>query len=139
MKRWRIQKSCKTFDCDIEAGAAWHSLYFSVTVSEGHRCLCPARAEADGWGGAESNVESLDGFLGPVSSHFSSSCYSLAFGLSRTISFPFNKAPFYNLDQIKLVSTGCNQKHLNIYNCKCLCLPGRTMSFLRTGILLKLI
>lgn len=87
MRGRRIQKPCKRSDCDIEAGAARHSLYFPAAVSEGHRRLCPARTEADRRGGAESNVESLEGFLGPVSSLFPSSCYTLAFGLSKTISF----------------------------------------------------
>lgn len=134
-REWKdreIQKPHKRFDCDIETKVSWHGHHFTVTVSEDHRCPCPGRAKADRLGRVRiQGQESLNGFLGPVFSLFSNSGFILAFGLSKTIFSSFNKVPVINLDQIKLVSTGYNQRHNNICNCKCLCLSSWTMSSVR--------
>lgn len=58
--------------------------------------------------------KNLDGFRVHGSGLFSSS-YILAFGFNKTISSSFNNFPLFNLDQIKLVSTVCNQKYLSIW------------------------
>lgn len=112
-------------DLSVFQKPAWHS----VAPVFCHRCQGSIGSWVHNIGSS-----SHKGDPGSASSLFSS--HTLAFSLSKTVFSSVNKFPLFRLNQIKLVSTGCNQKHLNIYDSKCLCLSSWTVSFLRAGTLI---
>lgn len=110
MSEWKdreVQKPWKRFDCDNHF-AVTSIRGTQVSVSQkSRRCRQVGRSKIQGG-------KNLDGFRVHGSGLFSSS-YILAFGFNKTISSSFNNFPLFNLDQIKLVSTVCNQKYLSIW------------------------